>query len=151
MRCVMQRVRAARVTADGTISGEIGRGLLVFLGVSRDDTSDDLDWITGKILQVRVFPDESGKMNRSVLDISGEVMVISQFTLFGNLKKGTRPSYNRAADPAGAQALYEAAVEKLKAALPSPVATGVFGAHMDIEAVQDGPVTLTLDSRDRDF
>lgn len=151
MRAVLQRVSESVVKADGKETGSIQRGLLVFLGIERSDTIQDLDWLVDKLPRVRCFEDESGRMNRNLLDCGGQIMVISQFTLFGSLKKGTRPSFNRAADPEQAIPLYEQFVEKLTRAIGRPVATGVFGAEMEITAVNDGPVTLIIDTRNREF
>jgi len=151
MRAVVQRVSRAAVTVEGREKSAIGPGLLVFLGVGRDDGPDDLDWLVRKVPQIRCFEDAEGRMNRSVTDIDGGVLVISQFTLFGNLRKGTRPSFNRAALPDTAVPLYEQFVAALEKALGKPVGTGEFGAHMDIEAVNDGPVTLVLDTQQKDF
>jgi D-tyrosyl-tRNA(Tyr) deacylase len=151
MRAVIQRVNRAEVVVNGASTGLIERGLLVFIGIHKSDTKDDLEWMAGKILQVRIFPDAEGKMNRSIKDVDGGILVVSQFTLFGNLKKGTRPSFNRAADPEMATAIYEELVKQLSFALGKPVSTGRFGEHMDILCDQDGPVTLILDSNERDF
>ena len=119
--------------------------------MGQDDSTDDLDWLVRKIPQIRCFEDEAGRMNRSVEDIDGGILVISQFTLFGNLRKGTRPSFNRAALPEQAIPLYEQFVALLEARLGKPVATGSFGAHMEIEAHHDGPVTLVLDTKQKDY
>ena len=151
MRVVIQRVNLATVRVGDEVVGAIGRGLLVFIGIHREDTDEDLDWILQKIVQVRVFEDEEGKMNRSVMEISGDVMLISQFTLFGKLRKGTRPSFNRAASPEIAIPIYESAVKKLSFLLGKAVATGRFGEHMDIRAQNDGPVTLVIDSHEKRF
>lgn len=151
MRAVVQRVSRAEVIANGELSGRIGRGLLVFLGVGEGDGPEDRAWLVRKLPQIRCFEDADGRMNRSLLEIGGEVMVISQFTLFGNLRKGTRPSFNRAALPEIAVPHYEAFVAELGALLGRPVACGVFGAQMAIEAQHDGPVTLVLDTRQKDF
>jgi D-tyrosyl-tRNA(Tyr) deacylase len=151
MRAVIQRVSSAKVTVEGEHEDRIGRGLLIFLGVGEGDSEDDLEWLVRKIPQIRCFEDDEGQMNRSVVDIGGEVMVISQFTLFGNLKKGTRPSFNRAAYPDVAVPLYEEFITQMEAAVGRRVATGAFGAHMHIEAQNDGPVTLILDTRQKEF
>ena len=151
MRAVIQRVRKARVLADGTETGSIGPGLLVFLGIEKTDTPEDADWLAAKVPLIRCFEDADGRMNDSLLDRGHEVMVISQFTLYGSLRKGTRPSFNRAADPPVAIPLYEHFSQKLQSLVPKPVARGVFGAEMQIEAHNDGPVTLVLDTRNRDF
>ena len=151
MRAVVQRVLKAEVSVAGTIKGKIGTGLLVFLGVEARDTVDDLQWLAAKIPVIRCFEDSAGKMNLSVRDIGGEIMVISQFTLFGSLRKGTRPSFNRAADPAMAENMYETFMKRCGEALGQPVACGEFGAMMRIDALNHGPVTLVLDTHDRDF
>lgn len=151
MRAVIQRVCSASVVADGVPKDGIGRGLLIFLGVAESDESEDLDWLVRKIPHIRCFEDEEERMNRSVLDLGGDLLVISQFTLFGNLKKGTRPSFNRAARPEKAVPMYEAFVQALEASTGRRVATGSFGAQMDITAENDGPVTLILDTKQRDF
>lgn len=151
MRAVIQRVSRAEVAVEGVLKGAIGRGLLIFLGVGRDDTDADLEWLVRKVPRIRCFDDADGLMNRSVLDVDGEAMVISQFTLFGTLRKGTRPSYNRAGAPDLAIPLYERFVERLADELDKPVSTGQFAKHMDIQAHNDGPVTLVLDTRQRDW
>lgn len=148
---MIQRVTEAAVTVDGVETGRIGRGLLAFIGVAGDDTAQDAAWLARKLPQIRVFDDEQGLMNLSVADIGGGILVISQFTLFGSLRKGTRPSYNRAAPPAVAVPLYEAFLLDLESALGQPVPRGVFGAHMTIHTVNDGPVTLILDTRNKEL
>lgn len=150
MRAVVQRVSRASVTVEHRVVGAIGRGLVVFLGVGRDDLEEDQDWLLRKIPQIRCFEDEDGKMNLSVEDIGGGILVISQFTLFGNLRKGTRPSFNDAGPPETAVPMYTAFCDALAARLGSDkVARGVFGAHMRIDSVNDGPVTLFLDTRNK--
>lgn len=149
MRAVVQRVARAECRVDGQVTGATGPGLLVFLGVQAGDGDDDERWLTGKIASLRIFPDAEGRMNLSVGDVGGGMLVISQFTLFGELRKGSRPSFNRAAVPDEARARYESACAALEAALGKPVGRGVFAAHMDIEAVNDGPVTIMLDSRQK--
>jgi len=151
MRMVLQRVDSASVWVGEDRSGAIGRGLLVFLGVAADDTDDDLAWLVDRVPKTRIFEDADGRMNRSLADIDGEALVISQFTLYGNLKKGNRPSFNRAAPPEIAVPLYERFVDRLGERLGKPVPTGVFAADMRIEADNAGPVTLIVDSRQRDF
>lgn len=146
MRAVLQRVSRARVTVAGEVTGEIGPGLLVLLGVTHTDTADDARWLADKTASLRLFPDEQGKMNRNVADVSGAVLVVSQFTLYGDCQKGRRPSFVDAARPEQAVPLYEGYVNALKA-LGVPTATGRFGAMMDVELVNDGPVTLILESR----
>lgn len=151
MRAVVQRVSHASVSVEGQSVGEIGAGLLILLGVESGDTESDLTRLVTKLARVRIFDDENGKMNRSVVDIDGNALVVSQFTLFGSMKKGSRPSFNRAAVPAEAISLYEKFVEVLSSAIGKPVPTGVFGAMMNVELVNDGPVTLVFDSRFPDF
>jgi len=148
---VVQRVSRASVSVDSAVRGSIDRGLLIFLGVGQGDNEEDLQWLLNKVASLRVFEDENGRMQRSLEDIDGEALVISQFTLFGNVKKGSRPSFNRAADPEVGLVLYEAFAQKLSKRLGKPVPTGVFGALMHIEAHNDGPVTLLIDSKQRDF
>ena len=145
MRAVVQRVSEARVRVDGQVVGEIARGLLVLLGVSGQDTAADVTYIASKIRGLRIFPDEQGKMNRSVEDISGAVLLVSQFTLYGDARGGRRPSFIAAAPPDQAKALYEDAVRELRGA-GLPVETGVFQADMQVELINDGPITLLLDS-----
>jgi D-tyrosyl-tRNA(Tyr) deacylase len=146
MRAVVQRVRRASVTVDGCVTGAIDHGLLVLLGVANDDGPSDVEYMAAKIRDLRVFSDEHGRMNRSVVETGGAVLVVSQFTLQGDCRKGRRPSFDGAAPPALAKALYEAVVRTLGDA-GLTVATGVFQAHMDVELLNDGPVTLLLDSR----
>jgi D-tyrosyl-tRNA(Tyr) deacylase len=147
MRAVLQRVSEASVTVSGRITGEIGPGFLILLGVEEGDTATDVAWLVGKILPMRVFEDEDGKMNRSILDTGGDALVVSQFTLHARTKKGTRPSFDRAARPEVATPLYERFVAELSAGLGKPIATGEFGAMMKVALVNDGPVTILLDSR----
>ncbi|MGE9292226.1 MAG: D-aminoacyl-tRNA deacylase [Puniceicoccales bacterium] len=151
MRAVIQRVDAASVSVEGEVVGEIGHGLLIFLGVGEGDTADDVAWLAAKVCKLRVFEDDEGKMNRAVTETDGGVLVISQFTLFGNLKKGTRPSFNRSAPPEVAIPLYEAFIAETSRLLGKPVPSGRFAADMTIHAVNDGPVTLVLDTRQKDF
>jgi D-tyrosyl-tRNA(Tyr) deacylase len=145
MRAVVQRVCRASVTVDGRIAGEIARGLVVLLGVANKDQPSDVQYIAGKVRDLRIFADEDGKMNRSVEDAKGAVLLVSQFTLLGDARKGRRPSYDAAAAPAVAQALYEDVARALRA-FGLTVATGVFQAEMQVELVNDGPVTILLDS-----
>lgn len=147
MRAVLQRVSEASVTVSERITGEIGPGFLILLGVEEGDTATDVAWLVGKILPMRVFEDEDGKMNRSILDTGGGALVVSQFTLHARTKKGTRPSFDRAARPEVAIPLYERFVAELSAGLGKPLATGEFGAMMKVALVNDGPVTILLDSR----
>ncbi len=145
MRAVVQRVRRASVTVDDQVVGAIGSGLLVLLGVGRDDAEGDAAYVAGKIHGLRLFADAEGRMNRSVAEVGGAVLVVSQFTLFGDCRRGRRPSYGAAAPPDRARALYEALVARLRSA-GLPVRTGEFQAMMDVELVNDGPVTVLLDS-----
>ncbi len=151
MRAVIQRVSKASVQVDGQVVGAIGKGVLLFLGVGQEDGPDDIDWLIGRVTRLRIWEDADDRMNQSLLDVEGEVLVISQFTLFGNLKKGNRPSFNRAALPEAAVPLYEQFVAKLSEVLQKPVPTGRFGKHMDIEAQNDGPITLVVDTKQKDF
>ena len=150
MRVVLQRVSSASVTVEGRVTGAVERGLLVLLGVAQGDTPADGEWLAQKIAALRIFEDDAGKMNRSVVDIGGGVLVVSQFTLLASTKKGTRPSFNGAAPPAEARALYETFLTQMAAALGRPVACGEFGAMMQVALVNDGPVTLVIDSRERE-
>lgn len=146
MRAVVQRVTRARVVIDGETVGEVGRGLLVLLGVTHDDTAETASWLADKIAGLRIFNEADGKMNLAVGDVGGGVLVVSQFTLYGDCRKGRRPSFLDAARPELAVPLYEAFVNAIKA-LGLPVATGRFGAMMQVELVNDGPVTLIIDSK----
>jgi len=150
MRAVVQRVASARVTVADELVGEIGAGLLVLLGVAQADTPADGEWLAQKIAALRIFEDVDGKMNRSVVDIAGGALVVSQFTLLASTRKGTRPSFNDAAPPALAIPLYENFVRQLSGAMGRPAATGRFGAMMEVALVNAGPVTLVLDSRLRE-
>ena len=150
MRAVLQRVSSASVTIDGTVRGSIGRGVLVLLGVEPADTAEDIAWLSGKIARLRIFNDEQGLMNRSLGEVQGEAIVVSQFTLFASTRKGNRPSYSEAARPEQAIPLYEAFVRQLGADLGKPVATGEFGADMKVALVNDGPVTILIDTRRRE-
>ena len=150
MRAVVQRVSSARVTVAGAVAGEIGGGLLILLGVAQGDTEADGEWLAQKIAALRIFEDDAGKMNRSLVDTAGGALVVSQFTLLASTAKGTRPAFNAAAPPALAIPLYEKFVAQLATALGRPVATGRFGAMMDVALVNAGPVTLVIDSRVRE-
>jgi D-tyrosyl-tRNA(Tyr) deacylase len=151
MRAIIQRVSAASVQVADLTVGEIGQGLLVLLGVTHDDTATDIDWLLKKLVQLRIFSDADGKMNLSVEDVQGGILVVSQFTLYADAKKGNRPSYIRSAPPAIAVPLYEQFVATLRSRFTGPVATGSFGAMMAVSLVNDGPVTIILDSRQQDF
>lgn len=146
MRAVVQRVGEASVEVDGRQVGRVERGLLVYLGVGDGDTDEDLEYLAGKVAGLRIFPDQQHSMNRSVLDADGAALVISQFTLLGDVRRGKRPSFDRAMEPAAAEQLYERFVARLEE-LGVPCATGVFGAMMQVRSVNDGPVTILIDSR----
>jgi D-tyrosyl-tRNA(Tyr) deacylase len=150
MRAVVQRVSKASVTVEDRVTGSIEGGLLVLAGVAADDADEDIAWLAGKIVGQKLFPDESGRMNLSVTEIGGGVLVVSQFTLLASTRKGTKPSWHRAAGPESAVLLYERLVRKVEELLGRPVATGQFGAMMEVALVNDGPVTLVLDSRLRE-
>lgn len=147
MRAVIQRVRSASVAVDGKIVGKIEAGLLVLAGFEDADTAKDLGWMAGKIVRTRLFADASGVMNCSVREIGGEILAVSQFTLFASVKKGNRPSWSRAARGEVSRPLFDQFATQLSAELGRPVATGIFGADMQVALVNDGPVTLTIDSR----
>ena len=150
MRLVVQRVASASVTIDGRIAGQIGRGLLILQGVEPADTAADGEWLAQKAAKLRIFPDEAGQMNRSVVDVGGDILLVSQFTLFASTQKGTRPSFNGAARPDHAKPLYDQFIAQLGAALGRPVQTGEFGASMQVALVNDGPVTILIDSKVRE-
>lgn len=147
MRVVVQRVRQASVSVGGETVGRIGAGLLVLVGFEAADAAGDLDWMAGKLVKLRVFPDGQGVMNQSVADIGGEILAVSQFTLYASTRKGNRPSWGRAAPGEISQPLFDAFVDRLNWALGRPVATGVFGADMEVSLTNDGPVTIAIDSR----
>lgn len=151
MRLVIQRVSRALVNVEKACVGSISQGLLLFLGVGQGDDQADADWLVQRVVKLRLFESAPGRMDLALPDINGEALVISQFTLFGSLKKGNRPSFNRAAPPEEAKRLYQYFVDQLSITLDRPVPTGEFGAHMEIEAHNDGPVTLLVDSYNRDF
>ena len=150
MRAVIQRVAHASVSISGQVKGQIARGLLVLLAVEDADAADDIEWLSGKIVRLRIFPDDEGLMNRSVQDIGGEALLISQFTLFASTKKGNRPSYTRSARPEIAVPLYEAFKSRLSLDLGKPPQTGEFGADMQVTLLNDGPVTIIIDSKARE-
>lgn len=147
MKIVVQRVFKASVTIDGMTVASIDTGLLILLGITNDDSSEDINWLTNKIVNLRIFNDDQGIMNTSVLDVDGEIIVVSQFTLHANTKKGHRPSYIKAAKPEVAIPLYNTFVKQLENNLGKPVQTGEFGADMKVTLVNDGPVTIIIDSR----
>lgn len=150
MRVVLQRVSSASVSIAGRVAGKISHGLLVLVGIEEADTSADGEWLAQKIVKLRIFADEAGLMNRSVADVGGEILVVSQFTLHARTGKGTRPSYNQAALPAHAQPLYVQFIGQISAALGRPVASGEFGADMQVALVNDGPVTIIIDTKRRE-
>lgn len=150
MRVLIQRVREASVTIDGHVSGRIAQGLLILLGIEEADTQEDIDWLCKKITGMRIFSDHEGKLNLSVLDVDGGLLVVSQFTLFASTKKGNRPGFTRSAKPPVAIPLYEAFVSTLAQTAERIVATGQFGADMQVALVNDGPVTIWVDSQDRE-
>lgn len=150
MRAVIQRVRRASVTIDGHVKSAIGQGMLILLGVSYDDGDDDIDWLVRKIVGLRIFDDEEGVMNRSVVDTGGDILVVSQFTLFASYKKGNRPSWLRAAKGEVSEPLYERFCARLSEHLGKTVETGRFGAMMDVELINDGPVTICMDTKNKE-
>jgi len=147
MRAVLQRVREASVTIEGEVTGTIGQGLLILLGIEDADTVEDVAWLSKKIVQMRIFGDEAGLMNRSVQDVGGDLLLISQFTLHAATKKGNRPSFIKAARPEKAIPLYDNMIAQLSTDLGKPIATGTFGADMKVALINDGPVTIIIDSR----
>lgn len=149
MRVVIQRVSEASVTIDGTIEGKIETGFMILLGIGHEDTNEDIEWLVQKITNLRVFGDEDGKMNLSILDIKGEILLISQFTLFASTKKGNRPSFIQSAKPEIAIPLYEKFIDVLKGS-NIRVQTGKFGADMKVMLVNDGPVTIIIDSKNKE-
>lgn len=150
MRAVIQRVSEATVSIQGAVRGAIHEGLLVLLAVEETDTLDEIEWLSGKIVRLRVFNDESGVMNRSVQEVGCDILLVSQFTLFASTKKGNRPSYSRSAKPEIAVPLYQQFIARLTRDLGKPVQTGEFGAHMTVNLVNDGPVTIIIDSKLRE-
>ena len=150
MRIVIQRVQEASVKIDGRVKSAIEAGLLVLLGIEDADNESDIEWLTGKIVNLRIFDDEHGVMNRSLLDIGGEVLVVSQFTLHASTKKGNRPSYIKASKPNIAVPLYERFCEELSLKAGKQIQTGVFGADMKVSLINDGPVTILMDSKERE-
>ena len=151
MRVVVQRVSSASVRVEGSLAGSIETGLVVLLGIDREDIEEDLIWMVNKITQLRVFEDEDGKINLDILQAKGRMAVVSQFTLFGNVRKGNRPSFNRSADPSQAIPIYESFIARMEDKLGKPIVTGKFGAMMEVELTNDGPVTLVIDSKDKRF
>ncbi|PQB03656.1 D-aminoacyl-tRNA deacylase [Aureitalea marina] len=150
MRVVIQRVSEASVEVDGKITGQIDRGLLVLLGIETSDTEEDALWLAGKIVRMRIFGDESGHMNLSVADVQGNILVVSQFTLHAQTKKGNRPSFIKAARPEQAKPIYNYFIHRLEDQMGKKISTGEFGAMMNVQLINDGPVTITMDSKLRE-
>lgn len=149
MRLVIQRVKHASVEIENKIKGRINHGLLILLGITHDDNEEDINWLSQKLVNLRIFNDENGVMNKSVLDIKGNILLISQFTLYAQTQKGNRPSYINAAKPDLAIPLYEKMIEKIQNDLGTEIQTGVFGADMKVELLNDGPVTIIMDSKNK--
>lgn len=145
MKIVVQRVKEASVTVDGKMAGQIKKGLLLLVAVHRDDTGENMIWSADKCCRLRIFEDDQGKMNRSVTDVQGEILVVSQFTLYGELKKGTRPSFIASAGPEKAQKIYDDLLVYLKERMPGRISQGVFAAKMEVSLVNDGPVTIIIE------
>jgi D-aminoacyl-tRNA deacylase len=150
MRSVIQRVSTAEVSIDKTITAKIGPGLLILVGIEEGDGDEDIDWLSGKIVSLRIFDDEQGIMNRSVADVNGEILVVSQFTLHASTRKGNRPSYIRSAKPAIAIPVYERFLERLEKDSGKKVSAGIFGAMMKVTLLNDGPVTIIIDTKNRE-
>ena len=150
MRIVIQRVKHASVSIDNAVKSSIGEGYLILLGVCEEDSSDDVDWLVHKVVGLRVFDDENQVMNRSIMDIGGEALVVSQFTLFASYKKGNRPSWIRAGSHEHSIPLYQEFCRKLSDALGKPVGTGEFGAYMKVDLLNDGPVTICMDTKNKE-
>ena len=150
MRVVIQRVTEAKVVIDGNVNGEIGRGFMILVGIEEADSAEDIAWLTKKIVNLRVFDDENGVMNRSIMDAGGDILLISQFTLHALTAKGNRPSYIRAAKPEISIPLYESFIKSLEEAMGKKIATGIFGADMKVSLTNDGPVTILIDSKHRE-
>lgn len=150
MRIVIQRVSRASVTIDGTVKSAIKKGYMILIGICEDDTTEDVDWLVRKVVGLRVFDDENGVMNRSIMDVDGEILVISQFTLFASYKKGNRPSWLKAAKHEISIPLYEEFCAKLSDSIGKQVGTGEFGADMKVELINDGPVTICMDTKNKE-
>ncbi len=150
MRIVVQRTKEASVTINGVTKSRVGEGFLILLGIGYEDTDDDIDWLCRKVIGLRVFDDDEGVMNRSIMDTGGDILVISQFTLMASCKKGNRPSYINAADHSVAIPLYERFCARLSTLLGKPVSTGEFGADMKVQLINDGPVTICMDSKNKE-
>lgn len=150
MRALIQRVQRANVSIDDSVRGAIEHGFLVFIGIEVEDGQEDIDWLAPKIAKLRVFSDDEGRMNRSIVDVEGAALVISQFTLYAAVKKGSRPSFIRSAAPEIAVPLYESFIDRLSKEIGKPVATGEFGADMAVSLLNDGPVTIWIDTKNRE-
>ncbi len=150
MRAVVQRVAKASVTIDGEVKSSIGEGLPTLVGIEDADTTEDIEWLSGKIVRMRIFEDEQGVMNRSVAEVGGDIIVVSQFTLHASTKKGNRPSYIKASKPDFAIPMYNQFVAQVERDLGKPVGTGIFGADMKVELLNDGPVTIVIDTKNRE-
>jgi D-tyrosyl-tRNA(Tyr) deacylase len=150
MRAVIQRVSQARVTVEGSITGKIDAGLLVLLGIEDADSDEDIKWLSAKMVNLRIFNDENGVMNKSVIESNGDILLVSQFTLHASTKKGNRPSYIRASKPDVAVPLYEKMIRQLETGLGKKIQTGVFGADMKVELLNDGPVTIVIDTKNKE-
>jgi len=150
MRAIIQRVTEASCVVAGATTGSIGTGFLILLGIEDTDTTEDLDWLSQKIVNMRIFADENDQMNKSLADVDGNILLISQFTLFASTKKGNRPGFTRAARPDKAIPLYEEMIEKLSAVLQKEIKTGIFGADMKISLINDGPVTIMIDTKNKE-
>jgi len=150
MRVVIQRVSKASVMVDAKIISEIGKGMLILVGIEDEDNQEDIDWLTTKILQLRIFDDDAGVMNLSIKDIDGEILIVSQFTLHASIKKGNRPSYIRASKPDFAIPMYKKFIQKTEELMGKEAGTGKFGAMMDVALVNDGPVTIIIDSKNKE-
>ena len=150
MRILIQRVKRASVTIDGVLKSSIEKGLLIFVGICNEDNSEDIEWLVKKIVNLRIFDDENGVMNLSVMDIGGDILAVSQFTLMASTRKGNRPSYIKAAAPEISVPLYETFCSELERAMNKGIQTGVFGADMKVELINDGPVTIYMDSKNKE-
>lgn len=150
MRLVIQRVSSASVTIDGKVNGAIGKGLMVLVGIEDADSPEDIEWLAGKLVNLRIFDDEAGVMNCSVKEVNGDVLLVSQFTLHASTKKGNRPSYIKASKPPVAIPLYEAMIAEIENQLGKKIQTGIFGADMKVSLINDGPVTILIDSKNRE-
>ena len=150
MRVVIQRVSEASVTVEGAIIGQIQRGLMVLVGIVNEDDTSDIEWLSNKIIHMRIFEDENGVMNKSLIEVGGEILLVSQFTLHASTKKGNRPSYIAAAKPEISIPIYEAMIHQLEKDLGASIQTGKFGADMKVSLINDGPVTITIDSKNKE-